>query len=325
MLTVMTWYWIQPNGRAAYKPEHVRIWADMVRRNLTIPHRLAVVTDVPGDYGDLIVIDPPRDFENVRIPTWGEDKPQCLRRLAMFAPDARKRFGDRFVSMDMDCVVSGSLDPLFDRNDDFVMYRGTHERRPYNGSMVMMTAGARPQVYTEFTPEGAAKAGRDYIGSDQAWISRTLGPGEATWGVDDGVHAWGSRLNRGEPRLTFFLGNPKPWDLVLAGDATVQQHYRRSPGGKALILGYAPSVWTEAEAALAADDYDAVIASPEAAEHWPDVLAVGRTDGECETVARMHGYDDFVFCGRSTPIPGDLNGIGGHGAGEAPLARHVGH
>src|SRR5690606_21370276 len=101
--------WNQPGGRATYTPHHVMIWADMVRRNLTVPHRLSVVTDVPGDYGDLHVITPPRDFESVRIPTWDEDKPQCLRRLAMFAPDAAARFGERFVSMDMDCVISGSL------------------------------------------------------------------------------------------------------------------------------------------------------------------------------------------------------------------------
>src|SRR5690606_20947890 len=78
-----------------------------------------------------------------------------------------------------------------------------------------MTAGARSQVYTQFTPELAAEAGRKFIGSDQAWITSVLGPGEAVWGVQHGVY-WHSRsmIRRKPPgmRLMFFPGRPKPWD-----------------------------------------------------------------------------------------------------------------
>jgi hypothetical protein len=272
------------------------IWADMVRRNLTLPHRLAVVTDVPGDYGDLTVIPPPRDFEDVRIPTWDDEKPQCLRRLAMFAPGAGERFGERFVSMDMDCVISGSLDPLFDRPEDFVMYRGTAAARPYNGSMVMMTAGARPQVYTQFTPEAAVEAGRRFVGSDQAWISHVLGPGEATWGPEHGVQWWGSRYNDGSPTVTFFPGTPKPWQVMR--DDLVRRHYHRDQRGKALVLGYGPSLWADAAVALQ-QPFDAVIASPEAAEHWPgEILEIARDDDHAELLATMHGLEP-IWCGRS--------------------------
>jgi len=304
MLTVLTWYWVQPGGRATYLPHHVRIWGDMVRRHLSMPHRLAVVTDIPGDYGDLTVIAPPRDFEHVRIPTWGEDRglPQCIRRIAMFAPEAGERFGERFVSMDMDCVISGSLDPLFDRPEDFIMYRGTSGARPYNGSMIMMTAGARAQVYTDFTPEGAIEAGQRFVGSDQAWISHKLGWGEATWGPEDGVLWYGSQYNAGvDPkRLMFFPGTPKPWTLAESGrDLYVSEHYRRSPHGRCLILGYAQNVWTDAALAMESGPFDAVIASPEAAEHWPDdVLAIAEDDEHAERLARMHGFDDLVWCGR---------------------------
>jgi len=297
---VLTWLWQQPGGRTNYQPWHVRCWADMVRRHLTMPHTLAVVTDVPGDYGDIEVIAPPRDFEDVRIPTWGQHMPQCLRRLAMFRPDAAAIFGERFVSMDLDCVISGSLDPLFDRDEDFVMYRGTNAARPYNGSLLMMTAGARPQVYTEFTPEGAVAAGEKYIGSDQAWISYVLGPGEAVWGANDGVHAWNSRLNVGEPRVTFFLQPEKPWSYVAKGEPYCTEHYRREPhDGRALILGYAQTVWDDAERALSGGRFDAVIASPEAAQHWPQpVDAVAGDDDQAIRIAHMMGFTDYVFCGR---------------------------
>jgi hypothetical protein len=49
MLTVLAWYWKQPGGRVEYLPLHVNIWADMVRANLSMPHRICCVTDHPGD------------------------------------------------------------------------------------------------------------------------------------------------------------------------------------------------------------------------------------------------------------------------------------
>lgn len=233
MLRVNTWLWSQPAGRTRYTAEHVNIWADMVDRHLTMEHELACVTNAPEGIDPRVrIIAPPGQFEDVRIPTWdmhaGAQLPQCHRRLAMFAPNAAETFGERFVSMDLDCVVAEPLDPLFDRPDDFVMYRGTSGARPYNGSMVMMTAGARSQVYTEFTPERAAEAGKQFVGSDQAWISHILGWDEPTWGPEHGVVWWGSAKNYEAPEwgLMFFPGTPKPWELL--SDSWVAQHYRRN-------------------------------------------------------------------------------------------------
>jgi len=277
----------------------------MVRRYLSIPHRIAVVTDLPGDYDGIDVIAPPHDFEDARIPTWGEHMPQCLRRIAMFRPDAASIFGERFISMDLDCVISGPLDPLFDRSEDFVMYRGVTRQRPYNGSMLMMTAGVRPQVYERFTPEGAIEAGQRYLGSDQAWISHVLGAGEATWGAENGVHAWDSQWNRGDPRITFFLSKDKPWNFVDAGDPFVCGHYRGDARGQCLILGYAPTVWDEAHTANG--PFEAVIASPEASAHqeaqgwaWGKVDAVAHTDEHALRIARMMGFgpNQITFCGQ---------------------------
>lgn len=304
MLTVLTWYWRQPGGRTNYQPLHVNIWADSVRRNLSIPHRIACVTAHPeGIDPSIEIIAPPGDFEDCRIPTWGEHMPQCLRRIALFRPDAASIFGERFVSMDMDCVISGSLDPLFDRPEDFVMYRGTNHVRPYNGSLVMMTAGARPQVYEQFTPEGAVNAGQRFLGSDQAWISHVLGPGEAVWDVKDGVHAWGKRnkWGDGEPRITFFLQAKKPWEYVDGGDPFVCEHYHREPRGRALILGYASRVWDDLEIALRDGPYDAVIASPEVANYWPRTVdAIAHDDAHALRLARMMGFENYVFCGRQS-------------------------
>lgn len=298
MLTVLTWWWSQPGGRTTYTRDHVLVWADMVRRHLSIPHRIACVTDLVDELDGVEIIKPPGDFAEVRIPTWGEHMPQCLRRIALFRPDAASIFGERFVSMDLDCVISGLLDPLFDRPEDFVMYRGVTAQRPYNGSMVMMAAGSRSEVYERFTPEGAIAAGQQYLGSDQAWISHVLGEGEATWGAAEGVHAWGRRWNTGDPRITFFLTKEKPWDFLAGGEPFIGEHYRRDPRGRCLILGYAPTIWDDVQEALKTGPFDAVIASPEAAEHWPrPVDHIAKTDDHALRLARMHGFEDFIFCG----------------------------
>jgi hypothetical protein len=227
MLTICAWYWVQPQSKTTYGPEHIAIWAAMVRRHLTLPHRLAVVTHEDIAIPGVEVIRPPSEFEGVRIPTWGERKPQCHRRLVMFRPDAARWFGDRMVSMDLDAVIGRSLDPLFDRDDDFVIFKGTSSNRPYNGSLWMLKAGARPQVYTDFTPDKAAEAGRLFCGSDQAWLAHCLGWNEKTWGEEDGVVHFrsGYRAGKPPPRIVFFPGALKPWHIASA-DKYARSHYR---------------------------------------------------------------------------------------------------
>jgi hypothetical protein len=214
VITVLTWLWHQPQGRAKYAAEHVNIWADMVRRNLAMKHRIACVTATPEGIDSRVeIISPPGEFEDVQ-PRWGERKPNCFRRLAMFRRDAAKWFGRRFVCMDLDCVIGGQLDQLFDRPEDLVLFKGTAPERPYNGSMMLIRAGCRPQVYEGFDQAGADASGDAFHGSDQAWLAHCLGWGEATWGESDGVYhfdrfkAGGKRLS---PRVLFFPGKVKPW------------------------------------------------------------------------------------------------------------------
>jgi hypothetical protein len=307
-LTILTWLWHQPGGRAEYTAQHVNVWADMVRRHVSLPHRLACVTDMPAGIDPRVhIIAPPRDMEAARIPTWGPEKPQCLRRLAMFHREAAGIFGGRFVSMDMDCVIADSLDPLFSRPEDIVLYESPpsplKNPRPYNGSMLMMTAGARPSVYEQFTVEAAMRAGEQYVGSDQAWISAVLGAGEATWGERDGVVWWGRWKQGVQGRLMFFPGFPKPWALVDQYEWVRRHYHRDRAAGRCLILGYAPSVWDDAVRALDAGSFDAVIASPEAAQHWPgDIAVVAKSDIEADRLALMLGFADVTFCGRSERV-----------------------
>lgn len=229
MLTVLTWLWSQPGCRTTFTAKHVNIWADMVRRNLCAPHRIACVTDMPEGIDQSVeIIAPPGDFEDVRA-AWGPTKPNCFRRLSMFRADAARIFGDRFVCMDLDCVIGGPLDPLFDRGEDFVIFKGTDVSRPYNGSMMLIRAGCRPQVHQRFDQTGADKSGAEFHGSDQAWLAHILGPDEATWDERDGVWWFGPRylreVKRARPTVLFFPGRRKPWEMTAF--PFVRDNYRK--------------------------------------------------------------------------------------------------
>lgn len=296
MIKILTWLWHQPGGRVNFTVDHVAIWAAMVRRHLHMPHSIACVTDLDGLPSHIERIDPPREFENVRIPTWGEDRPQCLRRISMFRPDAAAIFGERFLCMDLDVVIAGDITPMIS-NDEFRIAKGTASVRPYNGSMMLIEAGKRSQVYREFTPAKAIRAGKQFVGSDQAWISLCLGPNERVWGGADGL-CWFNGEKVDDPRIMFFPGKVKPWTVASLGKrAFVDDHYRGDRGGRCLVLGYDESLWDDVERALTSP-FAAVIASPEAAEHWPGpLLAVAGTNDEAIRLARMHGFEDLALCG----------------------------
>lgn len=230
MLTVLAWFWRQEKSRAVYTAEHVNIWAHMVRRNLSMPHRICCVTDdAEGIEPWIEIIRPPGDFLDITNPRWSNGKPQCYRRLSMFRRDAAEIFGERFVCMDLDSVIGGPLDPLFERDEDLVLFRGTHRRRPYNGSMMLIRAGCRPDLFEDFNQAVALESGGLYCGSDQAWLMHKLGPDMPVWDDRDGVHWYRSfafRCLRGKvPRLMFFPGSIKPWDAVHL-DKFTREHYR---------------------------------------------------------------------------------------------------
>lgn len=296
LITVLTWFWKQPESRCNFTADHVNIWADMVRRHCSLDIEVACVTDLPeGIDPSVRIIAPPREFEDVRIPSWHETKPQCLRRIAMFRPDAADIFGERFACMDLDCVIGGSLDGLLSADEDFRVCQGTAKGRPYNGSFMLMTAGARPQVYTEFSPEKAAEAGKRFLGSDQAWIAHCL-PGEATFGFEHGISMSFGMMGGA---VRFYNGSRKPWDAVREQTCSYAvDHYRSEARGRAIYLGVGASVWDDALLAIQ-QPVDVVFASPEAAKHWPGPIKdVARGDEQAERLARMYGYE-LEICGAS--------------------------
>ena len=218
MLTVVTWLWKRKEvSMSSYTADHVNAFERMLNANLKIPHRLICVTDMSKGI-NCETFPLWADYEKGNfIPDW----PNCFRRLRAFSKGAHSAFGDRFVSMDLDCVITGDLTPILSRKEDFIIMEG--RACHYNGSMWMMDAGCRSEIFTEFDPylsplqasQGVNKNGERFYGSDQAWISYKLGDGEATWTKDDGVFQntnlqpwWGIPK---AARIVFFAGMAKPW------------------------------------------------------------------------------------------------------------------
>ncbi len=192
--SVVCWRWKPQVGyRSEYPPKTVNVLKAMVDRWYPHPHRFLCVTDDPDGIDPSVEIVPAwNDFAHLQSPH-GKRNPACYRRLRMFHPEIESVFGNRFVSLDLDVVMTGDLSPLWNRTEDVVMYGDTNPqpRSFYNGSMVLLRAGSRPQVWDRFqpdrSPEEALRAGA--WGSDQGHISHILGPGEAKWSKADGVYS----------------------------------------------------------------------------------------------------------------------------------------
>jgi hypothetical protein len=143
--------------------------------------------------------------------------------LIAFKKDIGKLFGERFISIDLDAIIMGDLSPIFDRTEEAVFLKGISSSVPYCGSLFMLNAGCRQEVWDNFdsvaSPVITKAAG--LRGSDQAWISYCL-KNEATWQygkdiLDFSHYTRYGKLEKEKPdcSIMFFNGNIKPWDIKI--------------------------------------------------------------------------------------------------------------
>lgn len=208
--------------RFVFGAETVNTLKAMVRRFYTRPVRFICCTDDPSGLDpDVEVVPIWDDYANLPSPH-GKRNPSCYRRLKGFSAEMASVFGQRFVTVDLDCVATGDLRTIFDRPEEFVAYGDTNPQPHsyYNGSLMLMTAGCRSQVWERFdpirSPDEAYRAG--CYGSDQAIISHCLGPNEAKFMRSDGVYSFRNdfvlksvRALPENARLVIFHGRLKPW------------------------------------------------------------------------------------------------------------------
>lgn len=235
MLDVVCFKWRPPTGyRSTFGPETVNVLRAMVARHYRKPHRLTCITDDPaGIDADVRIVPLWSDYADVPSPHGGKN-PACYRRLKVFSAEAAEIIGPRFVTIDLDVVITGDLSALWDRPEDFVMWGDTNPLpgSHYNGSMLLMTAGARRQVWDRFDPHTSpahALKARCW-GSDQGWVSYCLGPGEARWNKADGVYSYRNHLQSTgalppNARVVVFHGAVDPWDARAQALPWVRQHW----------------------------------------------------------------------------------------------------
>jgi hypothetical protein len=229
MLTVVCAKWFDPNGRwnpfFLYGPGHVQRLRSMVSRCVAAPHRFVCITD--SDEGMDGIETFPIDRELLAI---GHRYP----KLTIFRPDLPEPFGDRILYLDLDCVLTGPLDPLFADDPEFRIWGDTAKLGPYNSSMIYLRRGARPQVWSEFagaeSVERCNASGMVQHGSDQTWIALVLGPNESRWTAADGVLSYKRDCQHGLPpgaRAVFFHGRVDPsLPACQARSPWILQHWR---------------------------------------------------------------------------------------------------
>lgn len=183
MLTIVTWLW----GDKLYSGEDVRKLFDGVRRHLTQERRFVLITDrLVGVVGVDVYPIPLQD--RVLLNVKG-----CFARLRLFDPSFQKVIGadERIACMDLDSVVTGGLDELFDRPEPFVILQGANGSNPcpYNGSLWMLRVGYRPDVWIDFDVTSAAKIPHYEFPDDQGWFAMKM-PDAAGWQCGEKVWAF---------------------------------------------------------------------------------------------------------------------------------------
>lgn len=177
-LVVSTWLWGDKFGL-----DDVAKLVAGVRRNLKQEHRFVCFSEhrftLDGVEDGILP-----DIELTKIKG-------CYARLRMFDPSWQDGwFSDRLACIDLDTVITGQIDPLFDRPEPFViMQKGNASNPcPYNGALMMIRKGAHPEVWADFSVEAAAKTAHYEFPDDQGWLWHKV-PKAAGWvcGVESGV------------------------------------------------------------------------------------------------------------------------------------------
>ncbi len=210
MLFVCTWFW-GDKWPAVYAD---RLFAGL-RRNLRQQFRAVLIADRLIAVGADIVCAIEREDQSLL------SQRGCLVRMRMFDASWQAsigaRAGDRIVSVDLDVIATAALDPLFDRDDEFTIMQGFNSTNPcpFNGSLWMVRAGVRHDVFEDFSFDAYKSRGVPVhaFPDDQGWLHHKF-PNAAAYGPQDGVYAfkkvgWGAAGRRGLPdgaRLVAFPG-----------------------------------------------------------------------------------------------------------------------
>jgi hypothetical protein len=217
-LTICTFLWGDK-----YAFEDVLKLRAGLKRHLTTEHRFLCITDRQFRYIDL-----PKDIDVAAIEDTEELKHKgCFARLRLFDPDWQKRnqISGKIICLDLDVVVVGKLDHIFERDESFVVLGGANASNPcpYNGSVFMFDAGTHADLWIEYTWEKAQTIKYYDFPDDQGWFWHMM-PNAATWqvGLSSGIYAfqkpgWPKSISNTLPpdaRLVVFPGWRSPKEFA---------------------------------------------------------------------------------------------------------------
>jgi hypothetical protein len=170
-LTVATWLW-----GTKYTGDYIARLEYGVRKNLAPPYRFVVLNPMAED-GWLLG--------------------GCLARMRLFDWHFQEQYqipaGERVVVLDLDIVITGRLDPLFDREEALVILAGANAANPcpFNGSVMMMIARTNADLWSSLNGDVLQTIPSYEFPDDQGWIHYKR-PDAATWkvGPSSGIYAF---------------------------------------------------------------------------------------------------------------------------------------
>jgi hypothetical protein len=215
MLAICTWLWGDK-----YTVEDVYKLKRGIDRHLNETYRFLVMTERERNWS------PPQGIERHAIKDPELLKHQgCFARLRMFdyGWQQNRKLDDRLVCLDLDVVIVGALDVLFDRKETFIILGGANSMNPcpFNGSVMMVAPGHHGELWSDFSLEAAQKIPFYKFPDDQGWIAHKL-PDAPTWpcGRKSGIYAFmkpGWQFNHHllpqNARIVAFPGARQPGDF----------------------------------------------------------------------------------------------------------------
>jgi hypothetical protein len=184
-LVVCTWFW-----GTKYRPIYVERLYTGVRKHLKQPFRFLCMTDRTRTM-DLSPGIEQFQIKDTKLTTMKG----CFARLRMFDPAWHRAHDieDRLVCLDLDVVITGPLDKLFDRPETLVVLKGANASNPcpYNCSVMMLRKNTRPELWTDFSLDKLDSIPRYEFPDDQGWLWHRA-PDLATWrvGSASGIYAF---------------------------------------------------------------------------------------------------------------------------------------
>lgn len=216
MLTVVIWKW----GKK-YTRDHVARLQSMLSRHLSQPYQIVCLTDQPNDLPDGVLAR--------KLPKALPFDGKCLRRMWLYSKSAGK-LGDRLLQLDLDVVITDSIDPIVNRPEPFVIWKSDSnwkDKWAYNATVMLITPGAKDDIYQRWIadPKGVFAAAEadgwgPKVNSDQAIACYLMKDQDVpVWTDADGIRAYrvfaGKHGDRGQvlpegTRIVSFHGPRDP-------------------------------------------------------------------------------------------------------------------